>query len=239
MMATTPRDSTLRLFKTVFWHCCLGPHSHMNPSERSVASQDLPQGSSQRVEIPKFKGLHGSQRSELALPQDCNVRTAPAHLKRIAPQKTIEELRRRWQYTTESARLSGGEGDIGGSRIAGAIQPWYHCQNKSTRLPTRMRKGPQKNAKLVYRPSLLNVPLSTQSTRTPLEVIYMNEAKYLPVTKTPLQPRSQPDALCTSARAEDSPPGEYGRTRTQGNTKAYNVVREGQKEVRGMDAGIL
>lgn len=67
----------------------------------------------------------------------------------------------------------------------------------------------------------------------------MNEAKYLPVTGTPLQPRSQPGALCTSAHAEGSPPGEHGRTRTRGNTRAYDVVRAGQKEVRGMDDGIL
>lgn len=57
----------------------------------------------------------------------------------------------------------------------------------------------------------------------------MNEVIYLPVTKTPLPPRSQPGALCTSARAEDSPPGEHGRACIRGNKRAYHVVRGGSR----------
>lgn len=119
-MATTTRDSTLHLFKTLFWHCCLRPHSNMNPSERSATSQDLPQSSSQRVEIPKSNGLHGSKISELALPQECNVRTAPAHLKRIGSQKTIQETRGRWHSQQRAPDCQAGR-EIMGVRVLQAL----------------------------------------------------------------------------------------------------------------------
>lgn len=61
---------------------------------------------------------------------------------------------------------------------------------------------------------------------------------YLPATRTPLQPRSQPGALCMSVRAKGSPPGEStgkrARNEKQRRTTWHGKVKE---DVRETDDG--